>query len=282
MNTPNEIRIDNPQFLKKQPSVYNCFIVLGKSYLSYALLDQANATVFAVKHFDYKHQVIGKSDFDHIFSDKYIQKATRYYLAVNTQKRTLVPAALYDDTKKENYIQHQFEIGQEESLHDMHIANEFVSIFALKNDSVNYFKSRLTKVSFYDASACVLKTYPKHFSSGKKIQCFISISAESTTLSIYLTQKLILHKSYSSATENDIIYHTLNALQQLELQPQDTHFHLHGENMELAVKVFDLLDGRVGELSYINRPHEIAFPEDLYAKPPHYFFNLFSLVLCVS
>lgn len=282
MNTPNDIRIDNPQFLKKQPSSYNCYIILGKSYLSCALIDEANTTVFGVRHFDYKNQIIGKNDFEQIFSDKYIQKASRYYLAINAQKRTIAPSTLVNENQIEKYIQHQFELNEEESLHLMHVANEFCSIFALKKDSVNYFKNRLSQVSIYDANACVLKTYPKHFSANKETQCFISASNESTTISVYHQQKLLFHRSYVNAGEAEILYHTFNALKQFALKAENTHVQLHGENAKLLESIHQLFEGRVGELGYIHRIHEISFPEDLYAQPQFYFFNLFSLVLCVS
>lgn len=282
MNTPNEIRIDNPQFLKKQPLAYNCFITLGKNFLSYALLDEANSSVFAIRHFDFKHQVIGKNDFELMFSDKFIQKASQFHLAINTQKRTLAPSHVVDVNHLEMYIQHQFELDKEETLYHMAVNHEFSSIFTLKMDTVNFLKNRLPKVDFYDASATMLKTYPKHFSANRNIHCFISVATESSTITVYQSQKLIFHKSFPNATEYDLLYHTLNVVKQFKLPTEETHVQLHGENANLTTRTHELFEGRFGELGYINRLHEIAFPEDMYSHPSHYFFNLFSLVSCVS
>ena len=280
MNTPTEIRIENPQFLKKAPNVYHCFLVLGRSYMSYALMDEAHATVFAVYHFDFQHQVIGKNDFDRIFSEKHIQKAAKYYLAINTQKQTIVPSSLYVSKEKELYTEHLFELTDEETLFEKSLGEDYTSLFALKNNSVNYFKSRLSNLELFDVSASVLKAYPSNFSSKHSTHLFIHTLAEATVISLYENQELKFHKRYSQANENDVLYYTLNTLQQFGLQPADTHVKLHGESA-VCDNVFELFDGRFGEVNFCSRLHEFAFPEDLYQHPSHYFFNLFSLVLCV-
>lgn len=282
MNTPNEIRIDNPQFLKKQPSIYDCFMLLGKSYLSYALLDESHNLVLAVRHYDFKDQVIGKNDFDTIFGDKHLQKAKKFHLGIQSQKRTLVPTSLYDADNKNSYFKHQFEIEDNETIFEMPLSQQkVVSLFALKNDSVAFFKNRLNNISFHDAAASVLKTYPQHSLDSSNSNLFLSISQEATTITLYHQKKIYLHKSFPNLKEADILFVVLHSLSQFSIPAGEVDIHLHGEGT-LVNDLDKVMQGRFASVTFLNRIHEISYPEELFAQPSYYFFNLFSLVSCVS
>lgn len=281
MATQASIQIDNPQFVKKTPSRYDCFILLGKNYLNYALLDEEHTVVYAIRHFEFKNQAIGKSDFDEILSDRTLQKSTRFFMAVDTLKTTLVPNELYSSTSKSNYIKHLFDLTNEEELHEMKLNNDLTDLFVLKKDSVQYLKNRLRNVSFFDANASVLATYPTHLHSEDESSLFVALKHNAATLTVYKSKQLVHHQVYTYTVLEDILFYIANIVKQQNLNTKTIGIHIHGESSN-GQQAHELLSNHFNHVRFCSRLHELSYPEELFSQPSHYFFNLFSLVLCVS
>jgi hypothetical protein len=281
MATQASIQIDNPQFVKKIPSRYDCFILLGKNYLNYALLDEEHAIVYTIRHFDFKNQTIGKSDFDEILSDRTLQKSTRFFMAVDTLKTTLIPNEFYTSTSKLDYIKHLFDLTNEEELHEMKLNNDMTDLFVLKKDSIQYLKNRLRNVLFFDANASVLNTYPTHIHTEDESSIFVALKHSSVTLTTYKSKQLIHHQVYSFSDLDDILFYIANIIKHQNLNAKTIGIHVQGESSNIQ-QAHDLLSNHFNHVRFCSRLHELSYPEELFSQPSHYFFNLFSLVLCVS
>jgi len=275
------IQIDNPQFLKNPPAVYDCIILLGKNYLTYALLDEPHTTVWAIRHHDFGKQAVGKGDFDQLLSERLVQKATRYFLAVDTVKHCTLPAALYQADKKQVYSHHLFETGMDEELREMNIGSEWVSLFALKKDSVLFFNQRIRNLTFMNAAAVVLSAYPAHVDSAAEQTIFVRYTGEGFSLTIFRQNELQFHQSYAGFQTDNLVYHLANLSARLSLDSNKTSVLFHGES-EQATQAVALLDAQYYRVGYCNRIHEFATPDDLFTQPAHYFFTLFALAQCAS
>ncbi len=274
------IHIDNPQFIKKNNDRYDCFIVLGKNYLNYVLMNEDHSVVFSIKHFDFKNQVIGKSDFDEILADRILQKSSKFYVAIDSLKTTLVPNEFYRTSTIELYTKHLFELAQEEELHEMKIGSQLTSIYALKKESTQYLKNRLRQVEFSDPSSCLLSSYPKQIHSDDEHSIFINAKPDSAVFTIYKGKELLLHKVVSYFSINELVFHVVNSATQYNMKATTIGINVHGESNQCSL-LYDELKNHY-TTRYCSRLHEFAYPEELYNYPSHYFFNLFSFALCVS
>lgn len=281
MSMPDAIRCDNPQFLKKAPGPYDCLIVLGKSYLAYALVDEARTSVWSVRWQHRKGPPMGKSDFDAILGERKVQQAGRFFLAIDNERHTLVPAALYQADKRHLYTQHLFETGSGEELHEQNIGPDIVSLFALKTDSVQYFMKRLRHVHFYHASAVPLLAYAQELDEKAAHTVFLSDTPDGFTLTLYKGKDLQWQQVFRGEAADDRLYHLANLHQQLSLDPAQTTVVLHGETTQTDV-VAALLQTQYGTVRYAGRLPELSIPEDLHQWPAHYFYTLFALIPCAS
>lgn len=281
MSMPDAIRCDNPQFLKKAPDPYDCLIVLGKSYLAYALVDEARTTVWSVRWQHRKGHPMGKTDFDALLGERKVQEAGRFFLAIDNERHTLVPAALYQADKRHIYTQHLFETGIGEELHEQNIGKDLVSLFALKTDSVQYFLKRLRHVQFFHAAAAPLLAYAQALNEKKDPTVFLSDTPDGFTLTLFKGKDLQWQQIFRGEAADDRLYHLANIHQQMALDPAQTDVVLHGASAQTDV-VAALLQTQYGTVRYADHRPEVCIPEDLHRWPAHYFYTLFALIPCAS
>jgi hypothetical protein len=281
MADARQIQIDNPQFLKKTPQAFDCFILLGKHYITYMMMNQSHDIVYTVRHKSYQNQVIAKHDFDEILADRLVKKASKIFLAIDAQKNTIVPTEFYIPKDRELYIEHLFEIAPEEELHEMNILDEMKSLFCLKKDSVQFLKSRLRNVTFLESSACLLSVYPAHIHSQDVYSIFISVKEDIATLSIYKGIALQLHNVHTYQAKEDIVFFVANYIDKLSIDQLTCGINLHGE-CDTTVQLHDIFASHFARVRYCSRLKELGYPEELFEYSPQYFFNLFSIAVCVS
>ncbi len=274
------IHIDNPQFIKKNAEKYDCFILLGKNYMNYVLMNEEHSIVYSIKHVDFKNQVIGKSDFDEILADRILLKSNRFYIAIDSLKTAIIPIEFHNIDSNELYTQYQFELAQEEELYEMEIRNQYVALFTLKKESIQYLKNRLRAVEFSDAGACLLSAYPLQIHSEDEHTFFANIKSDSAILTVYQDKKLLLHKVYPYQSIHELVYHIANIATQFNMNNETIGININGESTQCNI-MYDELKNHY-TTRYCSRLHEFAYPEELYKYPAHYFFNLFSFALCVS
>jgi hypothetical protein len=94
-------------------------------------------------------------------------------------------------------------------------------------------------------------------------------------------RKLILLNTFKCDTPEDILYHTLNAYEQLQLNPENESLLLAGD-VVAGSPVSNLLKSYIRNVEFTGRPSGAGFSYVFDALPPQAHHALFTSVLCES
>ncbi len=263
----------------KENTEFSCSLLVGKNYLSYVISDTEFKNLYQLKHYYFENKVLGKNDFNAIFSDPVFSKIKRMKIAIDSSKSTLVPTSLFSKTNQNDYFGLIYDLAPEEELHTQQLTGNMTSIFCLKKSTIAFLRAKSSDVTFYDASSCLLNTYPALLNNEESHIFFVCVKDDCATLSIYLNKALLLHQVYSDITTSDITYHIANFISVHQLNKENVSIQLHGESKRL-IDVSEELNRYFPNVKYCNRVSALKYPDTMLAHPTHYFFNLLSLVTC--
>jgi hypothetical protein len=94
-------------------------------------------------------------------------------------------------------------------------------------------------------------------------------------------RKLLLLNSFPCQGVEDVLYHTLNVYEQLQLNPEEDLLVLAGA-LEKDSAVYGLLSGYFSKPVFVTRPAVAGYSYAFDSVPAHQFYSLFSPVLCES
>lgn len=275
------IALENNLFLIQNESTTICFMLLGKNFVSYVLTDETKTKIYSIRHYYTGNQVIGKSDFNAILNDSHLTKAKHYHIAVHTLKSTLIPNSLYLPEHKNTYLNTLVDIEPEETIQAQILPTGITSLFTLKQSTVQFLNTKLKNITYYDATASLLNSYPAHIIHEHQTSIFIAIHDESATITHYKKHQLILQQTIEYTTTQDVLYTIANLIHIQKIDPHTLGIQLHGE-IDKVEQTANLLKTYYTYVRFSTRIKELQYPDTLYAKPAHYFFNLFSLITCAS
>ncbi|GBL35515.1 hypothetical protein EMGBS15_11100 [Filimonas sp.] len=273
------IQIGQQISLLKENTEFSCSLLVGKNYLSYVISDTEYKDLYQLKHYYFENKVLGKNDFNAIFSDPIFHKIRRMKIAIDSSKSTLVPTSLFSQTNQNDYFGLIYNLPFEEELHTQALNDNKTSVFSLKKSTVSFLRSKAGNVTFYDASSCLLNTYPSMLNNEERHTFFVCVKDDCATLSIYHHEALLLHQTYTDITTSDITYHIANFIAVHQLSKEHVSIQLHGESKRL-ITVSDELNRYFPDVKYCNRVSALKYPDTMLAQPTQYFFNLLSLVTC--
>ena len=254
-------------------------MVIGRNYLSYALMNKQGTELLSLQH-EYKEgTVLGKNDFSHHFSNLQGLSIDRFHLAIDSAKSTLVPAAFYLEAENQIYLEMMHEIGLEETVLTQTISNQHKSLYAVKKATLNFLSAAFPYALFYDAATCLLNTYSKQLDEHQECTLFLNIKDESATLTAYQNKQLRLHQVYAECSTTDILYYVAKYVSVNSLEAEKIKLVLHGESRRMD-EVMEQLSNYFVDAQWGKRSGRFSVPRDMDQQPDHYFINLFSLIQC--
>lgn len=213
---------------------YRLSVQISLNGLSFLVSNQdtQKTILFAEKNFDYSitpeellievENIISENNiFNFSFNDISIVYATPVY--------TLVPLALFDETKASEYLKFNSKIlANDYMAHDVLETHDIVVVYVPFMNINNYFFEKFGTFNYYHATTVMLKTILSHEKYALP-KMFLHIQNNNFDSVILKDGKLELCNSYSYKTPEDFIYYTLFAIEQLNLNPDTLPVHLFGE-----------------------------------------------------
>ena len=271
--------IEEKSFVLHKEREIVCSILIGRNYISYAFSNSERDTIYMVKHFDLKNNVLGKSDFDEILFDLVIKKASSVRLAIDSQKITLLPTSAFKN-KEVDMLSLIYQIWPEEEIYIRHNKDQFIAQYALKKSTIDFLKKRLPHLEILDSTFPLLQSYPKQQLQDTDWNIFIAVKEEHFYLSVYQKpDQLKIHQVCNYQKAEDVLFVIAQFVNHLHLNPDKMGVQVHGE-LDNTQSILDLLKKYYPYTRQISRIKSLLYPEDLYAYPSHFFFNIFSLVTC--
>ncbi|SKC17289.1 DUF3822 family protein [Alkalitalea saponilacus] len=199
-----------------------------------------------------------------------------------TNKSTLVPSALFEQSKKEQWLKFCHQIPEDHLVfyNKIKMADAY-NVFAVPN-AIHELLIRqfLDPLFFHQYTPVIESNLAINISGREKTLLFINLANNYFDLFAFKNNNLKLCNSYSIKTENDFIYFTLFVFEQLKLQPADTEilisgYHTNGEEMIRHLRRY------IRKVKQVSIPHHFQYSHMFREINNQPFYNLLSLPVCV-
>jgi len=271
------IQIESLPQKRNTVSAQACSILLGNNYLNFALSDPSYSKIHLVKHYHFGNDAFGKENLKDIISDPLLKKLKHVKIAFDTPKSTLIPDAFFADKQKKDLFELIHDVDKDEALYTQKL-NGKTAVFSIPRSTTSLLGSMFRNVRYYDASSCLLNTYPL-VGSKDGYTFFVCIKDDCAAMSVYRNKELVLHQSYTDTTPSDITYYIARCMDVYKAEKDEIHIMLHGES-DVLQTVKAELSLYFPDVKYCSRIAHLQYPDTITDQPSHYFFNLFSFVTC--
>lgn len=189
---------------------------------------------------------------------------------------TLVPSALFEEDKKEIYLNFNASLTEDEVIMTDEINSlDAKNIFALPASLKTKLNHKYSNVKYHHASSALIDTLTANNKNqtGKKIYIHI----ESTHFEILLIEgkNLIFYNSFNYHSTEDFIYYVLFVFEQLQLNPEKTETILLGE-VEKSSALYTLTNKYIRNIKFAERTVDSDYSYQLQTLPKHFNFTLFN------
>jgi len=150
-----------------------------------------------------------------------------YTMAWGTQKQTLVPLSVFNESSARSIFQLMFGEGTDENMIDFNRLMELsmVSVFEIPDWVKSFFIIRFPQIVFKHEHAMTLRALFQKNTFQRKIN--ISFSDEYVNVSILNKNELGFSNSFDFQTAEDILYHLLFVIEQQGLTNEDGEINFY-------------------------------------------------------
>jgi hypothetical protein len=189
---------------------------------------------------------------------------------------TLVPSALFEEDKKEMYLNFNSYLAEHEVIMTDEIKSlDAKNIFAIPASLKTKLNHKYSNVKYHHASSALIDTLTANNKNqtGKKIYIHI----ESTHFEILLIEgkNLIFYNSFNYHSTEDFIYYVLFVFEQLQLNPEKTETILLGE-VEKSSALYTLTNKYIRNIKFAERTVDSDYSYQLQTLPKHFNFTIFN------
>lgn len=194
-------------------------------------------------------------------------------------RNTLVPTTLFNADSASDYFKLNLCAEFDETLyHESLKPAEATNVYAVPNGVVNYLNSIKSPKKILHHSTVLLNSLMLS-SQNNNPQVFINIGIGCFDFVVLNNNKLQNHVYYEYTSNEDFVYFTLNALRQLNFNPQSTPITFMGEVEERA-PMLQLLRKYVASINLLIPQYPFSFAPGLSKIKPHFYYILLNLHLC--
>ncbi len=204
----------------------------------------------------------------------------RIRLMINIYRTTLVPESVFAQERVKDLFTFNHDLQDIEELHYNLISPaKAYCIFPFDSDISNLVFRNFQGISLYSHSAVFLQNLLLDHEPTRQSLMALLVGPEHFDLAVIREGQLLLHNIFAYRNDQDMLYFVLNAMDQLELDPDKTPLVLHGEIQKRA-PVADLLRQYFRKLKFTGPSMNSSFSGTLTGVEPHIFANLMNLERC--
>ena len=252
-----------------------CFSVLDIPKAKYIML---NVHSFFVKRerllLKYVHEVIDTVD---IFLCDFKSVEIIY----STRKFTLVPQAFYGRGSLDKFIWFNNMIEKGFSVEKILFPkSECWCFFEIPQNLSEFLLSKFPKcIIKHSLFPLIEGNLKRNRSNPGKVQVHLNFYRQNFEIVILNGSKLIHCNMFNYTTDRDVLFHVLNAFEQLKLSPESTELILYGQMPQVS-PVYHLFKKYVKLTAFAKLDNTFQYSYTFSQLPEHYFFSLFSLYKC--
>lgn len=260
-----------------------CLVMqVDKENLTLAILDNISNDFLAFESYHFRKSVSEAQMAEQIIRlcadhEWLTHRFKRADVIVNSEKFTIVPAAMFDSSAAKEYLSFNIPLTETDVVrNDILRQADARLIYALDQKLEN----ALMKVSpsihiRHQLSPLIEKVLSGTKNTGDK-RVHAHIRQGQFDLIVSDNGKLLLANVYAYHTPEDFIYFLLFAAEQLKLNPEKFNLEISGE-VEADSAIGIIANKYIRNVKFADRPAGVRFSEGFNQFPPQYHYNLFAL-----
>lgn len=283
----------NPNFRFAVPALdtqatenYRMSIQVSLDGLSFCILDAASNTYLALESYPlqgvHSNVSLCKSLEELIPQMSWYRKSFRsVQILFETPKTTLIPASVYDERKRDQYLRFSHVVNEHE-----HVVADYLpgldayNVYALPYCfSFNMNKMFAGSRVFHYQSAfieCALQCARK---TSQVATVYANVRRGSFDILVVRDGKMEFVNAFNYRSKEDFAFFLLYAMDQLSLNPDQVQLVLMGE-LEKQSKIYEIVFKYVRQVSFVDRGSMAHYHPVFDSMPGHYFYNLLNLNWC--
>ena len=128
-------------------------------------------------------------------------------------------------------------------------------------------------------SSSLLADYFLHVSQGNNPQLFATIKNQTFHLMLIDRQKFIFYNQFEFQHDDEFLYHFLNSMKVLELNPKKTALYINS-TLEKDHVLFKKLRQYMSHFEFMKRPSKFLYKNDIMEIADQKNHHLFGQVIC--
>lgn len=159
------------------------------------------------------------------------QKYEKVHVAILTNQFNLIPEDYFDkDPDAQKWLEFNAEVFENDEIRYENIEGSNIKlVYALPSELGDVVQEQFGKTEIRNASAVFIESIK---SDATEPQIFINVHVDVLEILITKTGKIQFYNIFETATREDVVYHILNVLKQLKLDPNSIELYYFGWNHE--------------------------------------------------
>lgn len=273
-------------FSPQAASRYHLSLELSYSGLSYCILESEKNKYLLFENYSFQ-----KINTPELLANELVKLAENtellrlsyksVSLSFNTLKFTFVPNALYDSLLSNAYLKFNIPLLDSELIFtDSVKILETNCVYAIDSKLVAAITKLFPGVKIVHTLSSLLEVTGIAYKNSTSKTLVIHLQQNHFELLVMEDKKLLFANIFAFQTAEDFLYYTLFVCEQLKLNPESMEFRINGE-VEKNSAIILLLNKYVRNIKFGKRPEMFEYSYVFDSVPSHFYFNLFSQVLCV-
>lgn len=277
--------IQDPSFKEERAAGYHLTVQIGLDGCYLAAIDLSTNKYLLLEEYSFEDVV----DFDGVKSQlkwiaegddllKYKYQSISFGLIHH--RSTLIPDAVFDENRLEEYLALNFELEEGERYKADRLINlKARNVYVIPSGIDKYITSRWPGVSIRHYATPLIDSLMLTRRGQEDQVAYAHVQYGHFELCMFQGEELKLYNTFHYKTAEDLAYFLLFVFEQLRIDPQTVKVEFLGELDEQSA-IYSLIRKYVREVGFGKRSDTVDLSGGLGSIPSHHYYNLFHQFLC--
>ena len=202
-------------------------------------------------------------------------------IAYEGRKSTLIPAPLFDQDEKENYLKFNFQPGVEEQVLSDHLLSiDSFQIFTVPGLILKSISGFFQEIKIVSAASVLIESICINYKNRiNTSRVFLNIRSTLFDLMIFDGRQMTYFNTFPFQNPEDVTYYLIFVLEQLNFNPETVPMILLGD-IEKGAPLYELLFKYVRQVDFGRRNDAYKYSYLMNQFPQHTQFPLFNFFSC--
>ena len=199
--------------------------------------------------------------------------------SIDIKPCTFIPEILFDKTNINDYLNFTSKINKNETcIYNKQQFADCYSIFPINNTLLSILQCNFNKLKIKNTGS-VFVDYALNLSDKNNTEIFTQINEKDFHIALIKQSQFIFYNKFTFNNVADFVYHFMNCIRILDIDILKVKINFMS-NLEKKNMLFDKIKKYVKTISFITRPREFLYQNDIVEDSEHKHHNLFSQLIC--